>query len=124
MRPQKDHYEVVVGSEKTACCSLSESQQIHVELSANRDEETLLIMLTIARDEHHVNPIELALYFSYLSKDYNYSQTQLAKLTKISRPQVTNITRMLTLPDQIVNDVIRGKLDFGPRSFINYAPGK
>lgn len=125
VRPKKDHYEVVVGRKRLHAARLSESQQIHVIVGEFSDEETLLIMLTIARDEHHVNPIELALIFSYLSKDYNYSQTQLAKLTKISRPQVTNITRMLTLPDQIVNDVIRGKLDFGhARSLITLPENK
>ncbi len=113
VRPKKDHYEVVVGRKRLHAARLSQLQQIQVIIGNFTDEETLLIMLTIARDEHHVNPIELALIFSYLSRDYHYTQKQLAHLTRISRPQVTNITRMLSLPDPIVNDVIRGKLDFG-----------
>lgn len=113
VRPKKDHYEVVVGRKRLHAARLSNMKQIHVIVGDFGDEETLLIMLTIARDEHHVNPIELALIFSVLSKDYQYSQSQLAKLTKISRPQVTNITRMLTLPDGVINDVARGKLQFG-----------
>lgn len=113
LRPKKDHYEVVVGRRRLHAARLSRIREIHVIVGDFSDEETLLIMLTIARDEHNVNSIELALIFSHLSKDYKYTQEQLAKLTKISRPQVTNISRMLTLPDQIVNDVIKGKLDFG-----------
>ena len=113
VRPKKDHYEVVVGRKRLYAARLSDIDQIHVIVANFSDEETLLIMLTIARDEHSVNPIELALIFSSLAKEYKYTQQQLAQLTKISRPQVTNIMRMLNLPDQIVNDVIKGKLDFG-----------
>lgn len=113
VRPKKDHYEVVVGRKRLHAARLSNMKQIHVIVGDFGDEETLLIMLTIARDEHHVNPIEMALICSVLSKDYRYSQSQLAKLTKISRPQVTNITRLLTLPDTVINDVARGKLQFG-----------
>lgn len=113
VRPKKDHYEVVVGRRRLHAVRASEKSQIHVIVGDFSDEETLLIMLTIARDEHNVNPIELALIFSYLTRDYNYTQQQLATLTRISRPQVTNICRMLTLPDSIVSDVIRGKLKFG-----------
>lgn len=125
VRPKKDHYEVVVGRKRLHAARLSQIGQIHVIVGDFSDEETLLIMLTIARDEHNVNPIELALIFSYLIKDYKYTQDQLARLTRISRPQVTNITRMLNLPDQIVSDVIRGKLDFGhARSLITLPENK
>lgn len=113
VRPKKDHYEVVVGRKRLHAVRASQKHDIHVIVGDFSDEETLLIMLTIARDEHNVNPIELALIFSALTKDYSYTQQQLAKLTRISRPQVTNISRMLTLPDSIVSDVIRGKLKFG-----------
>lgn len=113
VRSKKDHYEVVVGRKRLHAVRTSSKKEIHVIVGDFSDEETLLIMLTIARDEHNVNPIELALIFMHLARDYHYTQAQLAKLTRISRPQVTNITRMLTLPDQIVNDVIRRKLTFG-----------
>lgn len=113
VRPKKDHYEVVVGRKRLHAVRASNQKEIHVIVGDFSDEETLLIMLMIARDEHNVNPIELALIFQHLTSDYHYTQEQLAKLTKISRPQVTNICRMLSLPDQIVNDVIRGKLKFG-----------
>lgn len=125
VRPKKDHYEVVVGRKRLHAVRLSNVKQIHAIVGDFSDEETLLIMLTIARDEHNVNPIELALIFSYLSKDYQYSQLQLAKLTKISRPQVTNIIRMLNLPESIINDVIRGKLMFGhARSLVTLPENK
>lgn len=113
VRQKNDHYEVVIGRKRLHAARTIKLDQIHVLIGDYTDEEVLLMLLAVARDEHNVNIIELALIFKNLITSFNYKQEHLAKLSHLSRPQVTNILRLLNLPEVVVNDVIKNKLSFG-----------
>ena len=55
----------------------------------------------------------MALICNALSQKYNYSQATLGKLSHQSRSQVTNIVRLLSLPERVLKEVMLGELTYG-----------
>ena len=55
----------------------------------------------------------MALIFEALQEKYKYSQKTLGDLAHLSRSQVTNILRLLHLPDEVLKEVMLGTLSYG-----------
>ncbi|MCH4202090.1 MAG: ParB/RepB/Spo0J family partition protein [Bacilli bacterium] len=113
LRPKGKRYEVVMGRKRLLAAQKVKLSHLPAIVKEYTDEEVLLVLLAIARDEHDVNPIEQALIASYLVSMFGYTQNAIATLTHQSRPQVTNIMRLLKLPESIMNEVSLGNLSYG-----------
>ena len=77
------------------------------------DEEVLLTLLADTLDQREGNVVEMALIFEALQEKYKYSQKTLGDLAHLSRSQVTNILRLLHLPDEVLKEVMLGTLSYG-----------
>jgi len=106
-------YEVVIGRKRLIASQKAGLQQIPALIREYTDEETLLVLLAVARDEHQISPIEIAVIARELVNHFNYSQKSLAELLHLSRTQVTNILRLLSLPQEVLNDLNTGKISYG-----------
>ena len=73
----------------------------------------LLMLAADIRDSKLTNMVELSMVCSRLSTYYGYTQNDLAKLLRVSRPQITNVIRLSNLPDDVLLDISLGKLSFG-----------
>ncbi|HMM00376.1 MAG TPA: ParB/RepB/Spo0J family partition protein [Bacilli bacterium] len=113
LRPKGKRYEVVMGRKRLLAAQKVKLSHLPAIVKEYTDEEVLLVLLAIARDEHDVNPIEQALIASYLVSMFGYTQSAIATLTHQSRPQVTNIMRLLKLPEPIMDEVSLGNLSYG-----------
>ena len=60
-----------------------------------------------------LNPIDLALSYSALIKDYGITQDELAQKVQKSRPQITNTLALLKLPKNAQDLLISGKITQG-----------
>lgn len=60
-----------------------------------------------------LNPIDLALSYSALIKDYNLTQDELAHRVQKSRPQITNTLALLKLPKYAQDLLLEGKISQG-----------
>lgn len=113
VRQKQDHYEVIIGRKRLFAARQAGIEQVPTLIRNYNDEETLLILLAVARDEHKVNVLEIAYVCHHLAKDFGYTQADLAALTHQSRPQITNITRLLNLPDNVLLDLNDQKISYG-----------
>lgn len=120
-----DKYEIIIGHEKFLAAKLLNMQQVKVIITNYNDEETLLILLALARKQEHRNIVEFALVFWALKKDFGYTQQSMARLSYLSRPQVTNIVRLLKLPKPVLKLLQDEKISYGhARALINYEAEK
>lgn len=110
---KKDHYEVILGRKRLIAAKLFKLDTIPCFVIEVSEEEMLLMIAADIRDSKNQNVVELSMICSRLSNYYGYSQTDLAKLLRISRPQLTNVIRISSLPDDVLLDVSLGKLSFG-----------
>ena len=60
-----------------------------------------------------LNPIEEAKGYKYLQENLQSSITEIAKTVGKSRPAVSNALRLLNLPDQIQDSILKGEINAG-----------
>ena len=113
VRSKKDHYEIVLGRKRLLAAKLAKISPIPCIVLDVSDEDLLFTLLSDINDHKERNIVEMALVLEKIIKDYNYSQNSVATLIHISRPQVTNIVRLLTLPDSVLSDLSTGRLTYG-----------
>lgn len=113
VRPSGSHYELILGRKRYYAAKRSHLQEVPAVIKHLGDEETLLMLLADTRDQRNGNVVEMALVYEALSERFSYSQKTLAELSHQSRSQVTNILRLLQLPDHIVAELSEGDLTYG-----------
>lgn len=113
VRPCGAHYELILGRKRyfgAKKALLSEVPCVKVEAG---DEETLLMLLADNRDQREANVVEMAILYEALVNRFDYTQSTLASLSHQSRSQVTNIMRLLSLPERVLMEVSDGSLSYG-----------
>jgi ParB family chromosome partitioning protein len=60
-----------------------------------------------------LNPLEEAYAFQQMIEEFGVSQDDIAKKVGLSRVAVTNKIRLLTMPEEVKEDVLNGKLTEG-----------
>lgn len=113
VRPVGSHYELILGRKRYFGAKKVGLDTVPCVIKDSGDEETLLMLLADTRDQREGNVVEMALLYEALSSRFSYSQSTLAKLSHQSRSQVTNIMRLLRLPDHVLSEVSLGKLSYG-----------
>jgi ParB family transcriptional regulator, chromosome partitioning protein len=94
------HYELADGERRFRCCKelgLSHLKALVRDLS---DEEMLDYTLT-TNDSLPLNPIEKAMVFSRLAKEFKKSQAEIARSFNLKQQQVSEYIRLLELPKEI-----------------------
>jgi ParB family chromosome partitioning protein len=122
IRPKKDHFEIVLGRKRLLASKLSKVDSVPAVVIDVSDEEMLLMLLADNRDQRNANVIETALLCKELCSSYKYSQQTLSSFIHQSRSQITNIMRLLNLPDVVIRDISVCKLSYGHAKAIASLP--
>ena len=75
------------------------------------DKDEISLIENIQRED--LNPIEEAKGYKYLQENLQSSITEIAKTVGKSRPAVSNALRLLKLPDQIQDSILKGEINAG-----------
>ncbi len=113
VRPSGDRYELILGRKRYYGSRLAKLEEVPCIVQDKDDEEMALMLLADLRDQRDTNVVEMALVFDFLIKNFSYSQANLADIAHVSRPQVTNILRLLRLPEPVFDMVAKGNISYG-----------
>ncbi|MCR5349054.1 MAG: ParB/RepB/Spo0J family partition protein [Bacilli bacterium] len=114
VRTKEDgHYEVILGRKRFYGAAKAGMLSLPCAFAEVEDEEMLLMLLADTRDQREANVVEMALVCRALQEDFGYTQNTLAALSHQSRCQITNILRILKLPEDVVEAVCLGKMSYG-----------
>ncbi|HBE99238.1 MAG TPA: chromosome partitioning protein ParB [Firmicutes bacterium] len=113
VRPSGTHYELILGRKRFVGAKEAGLKYVPCIIRDVSDEEVLLTLLADTRDQREGNVVEMALIFEALQEKYKYSQKTLGKVAHLSRSQVTNILRLLHLPDEVLKEIMLGTLSYG-----------
>jgi ParB family chromosome partitioning protein len=94
------HYELADGERRFRCCRELGLPTLKALVRDLSDEEMLDYTLT-TNDSLPLNPIEKAMVFSRLAKEFNRSQAEIAKSFNLKQQQVSEYIRLLELPKEI-----------------------
>jgi ParB family chromosome partitioning protein len=78
-----------------------------------RDSDSLELALIENIQREDLNPIEEAIAYEKLLKEYALTQEMLSKKVGKNRSSIANFLRLLKLPDQIKDDLSNGRLTMG-----------
>ena len=114
-------YKIVAGERRWRAAQLANLHEVPVILRDDFSSEKIVeISLLENLERSDLNPIEEAKGYEDLINEHNYTQEKVAKIFSKSRPYITNFLRLLSLPDEIKNYIVDGKLSVGhARAIIN-----
>ncbi len=115
-------YEIIAGERRWRAAQRAGVHDIPVVIDADMDDKIALqvgIIENVQRTD--LNPIEEAMGYDRLIREFGYSAERVADLIGKSRPHVANLCRLLQLPLSVRAMVVDGQLSAGhARALVGY----
>ncbi len=106
-------YQLVAGERRWRASRIAGLTQVPVVIKELTDTEAAVISLIENLQREDLNPVEEALGYASLIKDFNLTQEEAAEKVGKSRPAVANSLRLLKLPEAVLDMVRENKLSAG-----------
>ena len=113
VQKKKDYYEIIAGERRFRAARLAGVKEVPVIIKDYSSQEVMEIALIENIQREDLNPIEEALAYQQLIKDYRLKQDEVAEKVAKSRTAITNSLRLLKLDERVQEMVIEGKLSSG-----------
>ena len=113
VRKKGETFELVAGERRLRAAKLAGLANVPVVIKDYDDTKMMEIALIENIQRHDLNPIEEAQGLRRLMSEFKLTQEQVAEKVGRSRVAVTNILRLLNLPQEIQNEIINGTLTMG-----------
>ncbi len=110
---EKDSYEIIAGERRWRAAQMVGLHEVPVMIRALSDREALEIGLIENVQRQDLSPLEEAEGYRRLMEEFHHSQDGLAKVVGKSRPHITNMLRLLTLPQPVKQMIDAGQLSMG-----------
>lgn len=106
VQDKKDYYEIIAGERRWRAAKLAGLKEVPVIIKKLSEQEIVEISLIENIQRENLNPIEEALAFKRLLKEFNLKQDEVAERVSKSRTAVTNSMRLLKLDERVQQMVI------------------
>ena len=113
VRKHEGGYEVVAGERRLRAAKAIGLEQVPVIIKNVTDREALVLALVENIQREELNAIEEAQGFKRLMDEFQFSQEAVAEAIGKDRSTVTNLLRLLRLPEEIQKLVAEAKLSMG-----------
>lgn len=107
------YYQIIAGERRWRASRMAGLKEVPVRIIEADDRRTAELALVENLQREDLNPIEEAKGYKTLIEVYGMTQEQAAKSVGRSRPAITNSMRLLSLCDEVLKLVERGKLSAG-----------
>lgn len=106
VQDKKDYYEIIAGERRWRAAKLAGLKEVPVIIKKLTEQEIVEISLIENIQRENLNPIEEALAYKRLLKEFNLKQDEVAERVSKSRTAVTNSMRLLKLDERVQQMVI------------------
>ena len=113
VRSKGDKYEVIAGERRFQAAKLAGLATIPAIVKNLTDRETLEIALIENIQRENLSAIDEANGLNRLLEEYGHTQENLGQIIGKSRTYITNSLRLLSLPEDVQQMIIDGKLTAG-----------
>lgn len=114
VRRYRDGFELISGERRVRASIEAGLEEIPAYiLDVNSDREMLELALIENVQRENLNPIEVALGYQRLIKECSLTQEQVAERVGKDRSTVTNLLRLLRLPEPIRHSLRAGEISMG-----------
>lgn len=119
---EPDLYQIVAGERRWRAAQIAQLHELPVLVRELDDTEVLEVALIENIQRANLNPIEEAASFRQLMDRFGHTQERLAEALDKSRSHISNLLRLLNLPDQVQGFVRDGKISAGHARALITAP--
>ena len=109
----KGKYMIIAGERRYRASKLARKSDIPAVIKDIPMKDIMEIALIENLQREELNPIEEALAYRSLIKNYEVTQEEISEAVGKSRPHITNTLRLLNLPKQITDMIDEGKITAG-----------
>ncbi len=113
VRPKGAGFEVVAGERRLKAARILKLENIPVVVKNVDDQEALVLALVENIQREELNPIEEAKAFRRLINDFNFTQDSVAQSVGKDRSTISNLLRLLKLPEEVQKSLFDGVLSVG-----------
>ncbi|MCH9753752.1 MAG: ParB/RepB/Spo0J family partition protein [Alphaproteobacteria bacterium] len=108
-----DEYEIVAGERRFRAAQYAKITAIPAIIKNIGEETAFEISIIENIQRQNLNIVEEAKSYRELMSKYSYNQNDVALIVGKSRSHITNILRLLKLPDAVLDLIISGKITMG-----------
>lgn len=113
VRQKGDYYELIAGERRLRAANLLNLKEIPIIIKDVDDKDSLEMALIENVQREGLNPIEEAHAYQYLIEKFQVTQEKISEVLGKARPSVTNTLRLLKLPNEIQDEIKKGRISFG-----------
>lgn len=118
-------YQIVAGERRWRACREAGLTSVPVIIKDLDDKQTTELALIENLQREDLNPVEEALGYSRLMRDFSLTQEQVAERVGKSRSAITNTLRLLALPKEFLEALENGKISSGhARALLSFTDEK
>jgi ParB family chromosome partitioning protein len=107
------HYEIIAGERRWRAAQRAQLHEVPAIVRTLDDEQTLEVALIENLQRQDLSPVEEALGYDRLVKEFGHSQERVGEIFGKSRSHVANMLRILTLPEGVLLLLNQGQLTVG-----------
>ena len=112
--PQKEgRYQLIAGERRWRAAQMAQLHDIPTIIREFSDKQAAELSLIENIQRSDLTAIEEALGYRMLIATHDYTQDDLASIVGKSRPHISNMMRLLNLPDEIHQFILQGKMTAG-----------
>ncbi|MFH0935874.1 MAG: ParB/RepB/Spo0J family partition protein [Candidatus Omnitrophota bacterium] len=112
VRRKGDDYELIAGERRWRAANLLNMKEVPILVKDVDDRESLELALIENIQRQDLNPIEEAHAYQYLIEKFNLTQERIGQVLGKARVSITNILRLLKLPQEVQQELKRGRISF------------
>ena len=114
VKPMADEqYEIIAGERRWRAAQMAGLETVPVIIRQADNQETIAMALIENIQREDLNPIETAMGLKRFMQEFELTQKEVAEAVGRSRTGVTNLLRLLKLPQSIQDALHRGELTMG-----------
>jgi len=107
------YYQIIAGERRWRAAREAGLDEVPARIVVADDKSALELAMVENLQREDLSPIEEARGFKVLMDDFDMTQEEVAQRVSKSRPAVANSLRLLSLPDELVELVLRKELSAG-----------
>ena len=120
IKKSNDNYIIVAGERRWRAAQLAQIHEIPVIVKNLSNQEVIEIAIIENVQRSELKPLEEADGYFRLVQEFDYSHEKISNLVGKSRPYISNLIRLLSLPVEVKNLIKTGDLTSGhARSLLN-----
>ena len=108
-----NYYEIIAGERRWRACRKIGLKKVPVIIRDYDETDQLKISLIENIQRENLNPIEEALAYKNLQKNYGLKQDEIAESVSKSRANITNTMRLLKLSEKVQNMIVENLISSG-----------